>query len=85
MSITFGENIKNRLIEIGFDPQMGARPMRRAVESTVESPLADYILDNDGVKTFFVDYDMNLGKVTINDVPMNERRTHIIRSFRLFS
>lgn len=84
-SITFGQNIKNRLVEVGFDPQMGARPMRRAVQSVVESPLADYILDNDDVKTLYVDYDTSLGKVTVNDVPMNEKKRHIVRSFRLFS
>lgn len=85
MSITFGENIKRRLIEIGFDPQLGARPMRRSVQDIVESPLSEYILDNDGVKNFYVDFDKSLNKVTINDVPMNERKNHIIRSFRLFS
>lgn len=84
-SITFGENIKNRLVEVGFDAQLGARPMRRAVQSVVESPLADYILDNEDVKTLYVDYDTSLGKVTVNDVPMNEKKSHIVRSFRLFS
>lgn len=84
-TVTFGDNIKSYLVQQGFDPQMGARPMRRAVQSIVESPLSDYILDNEDVKVLHVDYDMNLGKVTINDVVMNERKRHIIRSFRLFS
>ncbi len=35
---------KDFLIEKGFDPQYGARPMRRAVERYLEDPLAEEIL-----------------------------------------
>ena len=37
------------LIAKGFDPQYGARPMRRAVERYVEDPLAEKILGRGGV------------------------------------
>ena len=32
------------LIEKGYDPTYGARPMRRAVESYLEDPLAEELL-----------------------------------------
>ena len=32
------------LVEKGFDPEYGARPMRRAVERILEDPLAEEIL-----------------------------------------
>ena len=32
------------LVEKGYDPTMGARPLRRAIQSYIEDPLADYIL-----------------------------------------
>jgi ATP-dependent Clp protease ATP-binding subunit ClpA len=32
------------LAEIGFDPEFGARPMRRAIQDTVENSIADLIL-----------------------------------------
>jgi ATP-dependent Clp protease ATP-binding subunit ClpC len=35
---------KDFLIERGFDPSMGARPLRRAIERYVENPLAEEIL-----------------------------------------
>ncbi len=35
---------KNLLIDKGFDPALGARPLRRAIENFLESPLADAIL-----------------------------------------
>ncbi|MFA5813474.1 MAG: ATP-dependent Clp protease ATP-binding subunit [Patescibacteria group bacterium] len=34
------------LAEIGFDPQFGARPMRRAIQDKVENKLAELILSN---------------------------------------
>jgi len=38
------DKAKEFLIEKGFDPQYGARPMRRAVEKYLEDPLAEEIL-----------------------------------------
>ena len=31
----------------GYDPQYGARPMRRAVEKHIEDPLAEHLLRGD--------------------------------------
>jgi ATP-dependent Clp protease ATP-binding subunit ClpC len=38
------EKAKDFLVERGYDPQYGARPMRRAVERFLEDPLAEEIL-----------------------------------------
>jgi ATP-dependent Clp protease ATP-binding subunit ClpC len=38
------ESAKDFLIEKGYDPQYGARPMRRAVERYLEDPLAEELL-----------------------------------------
>jgi len=35
---------KDFLVEKGYDPQYGARPMRRSVERFLEDPLAEEIL-----------------------------------------
>jgi ATP-dependent Clp protease ATP-binding subunit ClpC len=35
---------KDFLVEKGYDPNFGARPMRRAVERYLEDPLAEEIL-----------------------------------------
>ena len=32
------------LVEKGYDPAMGARPLRRAIQRLIEDPLADYVL-----------------------------------------
>jgi ATP-dependent Clp protease ATP-binding subunit ClpC len=38
------EKAKDFLVTKGYDPQYGARPMRRAVERSLEDPLAEEIL-----------------------------------------
>jgi ATP-dependent Clp protease ATP-binding subunit ClpB len=41
------------IAEVGFDPMFGARPLKRAIQQSIENPLAQYILANElpkGVK-----------------------------------
>ncbi len=42
--LTLDEKAKDFLVEKGYDPQYGARPMRRSVEKFLEDPLAEEIL-----------------------------------------
>ena len=35
---------KELLVEKGYDPTMGARPLRRAIQRFIEDPLADFVL-----------------------------------------
>jgi len=44
LKVEFDEKAKDFLVEKGFDPTYGARPMRRAVERNLEDPLAEEIL-----------------------------------------
>lgn len=41
------QKAKEFLIEAGYDPNYGARPMRRAVEKHIEDPLAEHLLRGD--------------------------------------
>ena len=47
ISITIEDSAKELLIEHGYDPQYGARPMRRSVEKHLEDPLAEHLLRGD--------------------------------------
>lgn len=56
--ITLDESAVEFLTKEGYDPQYGARPMRRAVEKNIEDPLAEHILsgnirEGDNVKVTF--------------------------------
>jgi ATP-dependent Clp protease ATP-binding subunit ClpC len=43
-SIELTEDAKELLVEKGYDPAMGARPLRRAIQRFIEDPLADFVL-----------------------------------------
>jgi ATP-dependent Clp protease ATP-binding subunit ClpC len=38
------KSAKNLLLEKGFDPAMGARPMRRAIQNMIEDPISEKII-----------------------------------------
>ena len=44
IKLELDDKAKDFLVEKGYDPQYGARPMRRAVERFLEDPLAEEIL-----------------------------------------
>jgi ATP-dependent Clp protease ATP-binding subunit ClpC len=43
-AIELTEDAKELLVEKGYDPAMGARPLRRAIQHYIEDPLADFVL-----------------------------------------
>jgi ATP-dependent Clp protease ATP-binding subunit ClpC len=44
VSIELTDAAKELLVEKGYDPTMGARPLRRAIQRFIEDPLADFVL-----------------------------------------
>lgn len=42
--ITLDDSAKNFLVDKGFQPEMGARPLRRTIEEYLEDPLAERVL-----------------------------------------
>src|SRR5215216_2380376 len=44
LSLNLSEDAKDLLVEKGWDPAMGARPLRRAIQRYIEDPLADEVL-----------------------------------------
>ena len=44
MTVQVSTAAKEKLIELGYDPTLGARPLRRAVQRNVEDALSEKIL-----------------------------------------
>jgi ATP-dependent Clp protease ATP-binding subunit ClpC len=44
VTIELTDEAKDMLVDKGYDPAMGARPLRRAIQRFIEDPLADYVL-----------------------------------------
>ena len=52
------ETLKDHLVEVGYDPKYGARPLKRAIQRWVDDIITDYIIENnpkEGTK-FLMDY-----------------------------
>jgi ATP-dependent Clp protease ATP-binding subunit ClpC len=68
VSIVLEETAKEFLIEKGYDPTYGARPMRRAVERYLEDPLAEELLRGNVKPHDVVHVAGGEGKLTFNAV-----------------
>ncbi len=44
ITIELSDSVKNMLVEQGYDPNLGARPLRRAVQRFIEDPLSEEML-----------------------------------------
>jgi ATP-dependent Clp protease ATP-binding subunit ClpC len=44
LQLELTDEAKDMLVEKGWDPSMGARPLRRAIQRYIEDPLADFVL-----------------------------------------
>ncbi|HUT86925.1 MAG TPA: ATP-dependent Clp protease ATP-binding subunit [Candidatus Heimdallarchaeota archaeon] len=47
ITLTLDESASELLIEKGYDPRYGARPMRRALEQLIENPISELILQGE--------------------------------------
>jgi ATP-dependent Clp protease ATP-binding subunit ClpC len=56
------------LIEKGYDPQFGARPLRRAVEKYLQDPLAEEILRGNIKPSETVEVSVANGKLVFNQL-----------------
>jgi len=44
MTLTLDDDVMTKLVDSGFDPVYGARPLKRALQQTIENPLAQEML-----------------------------------------
>ena len=67
MQLEFTAEAKEKLIKEGYDPEYGARPLRRAIQRLVEDPLAESLLageftDGDTIEVAVKDDEITLSK-----------------------
>ena len=44
------DKVKEKLVDLGYDPKMGARPLRRTIQDHIEDAITDYYLENPSEK-----------------------------------
>jgi len=66
LDLEYSENLLTHLATVGFDPRYGARPLQRAIEREIVSPLANWLLENK-VKNKKLKLDYSNDKLIINN------------------
>jgi ATP-dependent Clp protease ATP-binding subunit ClpC len=69
LGLQLTDDAKDLLVEQGYDPTMGARPLRRAIQRLIEDRLADEVLGGTMVEgsTILVDRDGEEMQITVRD------------------
>ena len=44
------DKVKEKLVDLGYDPKMGARPLRRTIQDHIEDAITDFYLENPSEK-----------------------------------
>src|SRR5690606_34022952 len=73
ITVELSDAAKDKLIEIGFDPALGARPLRRAMQREIEDQLSERILHGNLSSGDHVKVDVTGGGFTFESAPRGER------------
>ena len=66
LSISICENARKYLVDNGYEPSMGARPMRRLIQKEIEDPLSLEILDPKNKDLSHILVDFKKGKLCVH-------------------
>lgn len=53
--LTVTEKAKSKLVDLGYDPKMGARPLRRTIQEHIEDRIADFYIEHPENKNLLAD------------------------------
>jgi ATP-dependent Clp protease ATP-binding subunit ClpC len=79
LAVELTDEARYWLADHGFDPQFGARPLRRALQRFVESPLSVSLLKGDFRRGDLVIVDVDPQKSEITFVRREGAATHLVR------
>ena len=65
------DKVKEKLVDLGYDPKMGARPLRRTIQDHIEDAITDYYLENPSEKDLKAVMTSN-GKIQIKSAKKTE-------------
>ena len=72
LSVT--EKVKEKLVDLGYDPKMGARPLRRTIQDYIEDAITDFYLENPNEK-YLKAVMTSKGHITIKSAKKVEKAT----------
>ncbi|MGT2911723.1 AAA family ATPase [Streptococcus cameli] len=62
------DKVKEKLVDLGYDPKMGARPLRRTIQDQIEDAITDFYLENPNEKKLRAVMTSN-GNIVIKPAP----------------
>ncbi len=65
------EKVKEKLVDLGYNPKMGARPLRRTIQDHIEDAITDFYLENPSEKELKAIMTSN-GKILIKSAKKTE-------------
>ena len=68
------DKVKEKLVDLGYDPKMGARPLRRTIQDYIEDAITDYYLENPSEKDLKAVM-TSKGKIQIKSAKKTEVKT----------
>ena len=70
------DKVKEKLVDLGYDPKMGARPLRRTIQDYIEDAITDFYLENPSEKDLKAVMTSN-GKIQIKSAKKTEKTEEI--------
>ncbi len=79
VEVQISEEARSFLAKKGYDPAMGARPMKRLIQEEVKKPLSEIILFSESKGSrFIVDFDTKTGKIVILNESEKKKDSKIV-------
>lgn len=66
------DKVKEKLVDLGYDPKMGARPLRRTIQDHIEDAITDFYLENPNEQNLKAVMTSN-GKISIKSAKKVEK------------
>ena len=65
LTIHVTDPVKEKLVNLGYNPAMGARPLRRVIQEQIEDRVADFYLDHPKAKE--LEARISNGEITVGE------------------
>ena len=76
-TLTVTDQLKDHLVEVGYDPQYGARPLKRAIQKWIDDYVTEFIIENNPAEgtELSITYDAEKEESVVTAVTLKKKAT----------
>lgn len=74
--LVLSDTAKGYIVEKGYDPKFGARPLKRAIQKYLEDPMAEYLLTEEAQKNKLISINLDEEK---NELVINSKSINLLK------